>query len=289
MTTETLESPALYVVATPIGNLEDITLRAKRVLENCDLIAAEDTRVTAKLLQLLGLPKKKLVSFYDQIEQKKAGELIAKIKEEGISLALVSDAGTPLISDPGYHLTKLAHEEEVKVIPIPGPSSLTSLVSASGLPNSRVLFLGFLPKKKNQMKTEMESWSSFNSSVVFFESTKRIVKTMEAMVEIYPQAQVCVGRELTKKNETIRQDSCSSLLVWLKEKAVLKGELAVMVSLPKQEEKVSVEEVTEQIKKFLKSDPSVPTKDLVKRLQDTGFNQKELYQLIIKLKTSLLH
>lgn len=284
MTSETLEAPALYIVATPIGNLEDITLRAKRVLETCDLIAAEDTRVTAKLLKLLNLPHKKLISFYDQIEKKKSESLIKQIKEGKLSVALVSDAGTPLISDPGYHLTNEAHKQNVPVIPIPGPSSLTALVSSAGLPSDRLLFLGFLPKKKSQIQTEMTRWASYEASVVFFESAKRITSTVEILSELYPEAQLCLGRELTKLNETIKQGSCSEILPWLQNEAVLKGELAVMINLPKGENNLSEEEVIEQIKTVLAKHPEYKTKQVVEALGSTGLSSKELYNLVLKIK-----
>jgi len=286
-TPQTLEKSSIYIVATPIGNLGDISLRALEVLKNCDLIAAEDTRVTGKLLSLLSIKSKKLISFYDQIEQKKAKGLIEKVKEEGISLALVSDAGTPLISDPGYHLIKLAHEENIKVIPIPGASSLTSLVSASGLPSSRVLFLGFLPKKKNLIKIEMQEWKKFKSSIVFFESAKRVVKTIEILSEIYPESQVCIGRELTKKNETIRQDNCLSLLKWLEEDAVLKGELAVMISIPLGETETSPEILKEKIQEILSQDPDIPTREVIQRLDESQTSNKELYNLVLEEKKKL--
>ena len=199
-------------------------------------------------------------------------------------MALVSDAGTPVISDPGYVLCKEAHEQEVKVIPIPGPSSLTALVSASGIASSRVLFLGFLPKKKSQIKTEMSDWHEHKSSIIFFESSKRITNTLEILVELYPESEVCIGRELTKLNETIKKLDCQSMLTWLKEEAVLKGEMVVMVSLPEHKKAVSIDELKEQIKKALQDHPNLRTKDIAGLFSSSRLPAKEIYHLVLEIK-----
>lgn len=282
-----VKEATIYVVATPIGNLEDITLRAIRILKDCDIIAAEDTRVSLKLLNHLQIKNKKIISYYDQTEQTKAKSLIEKIKKESLSLTLISDAGTPLISDPGYHLIHLAHQKNVKVVPVPGASSLTSLVSSSGLPNSKIHFVGFLPKKDNLKKKEISNWIQYEGSIVFFESTHRIINTLEMISNLSPSCEVCIGKELTKLHETIKTDSCQSILKWLKEEVVLKGELVVMVSLPKEEVKLSSEEMRTLIKNLIVKNPSLSTKEISDTLKDKGFSKKDVYNLVLDEKKKL--
>lgn len=278
------KEPVIYVVATPIGNLEDITLRASRVLSECDLIAAEDTRVTLKLLSLLGIKNKKLESYHDKSEHKKAASLIEKVETESLALALVSDAGTPLISDPGFQLIRLAHKKNIKVVPVPGASAFTSLVSSSGLPNSKLFFTGFLPKKDNLRKEEITSWHNLKASVVFFESALRIVKTLEFILEIHPSSEVCLGKELTKLYETIITSSCKSVLDYVKNELTLKGEFVVMVSLPEESQNLSEEDKEALVLKALEDHPKARAKELAGMLKAPGFSSKEAYELILKLR-----
>ena len=155
----TVADPVIFIVATPIGNLDDLTPRALATLRNVDIIAAEDTRNTRKLLTHFNIQGKELVSYHDHVEDTRSEQLVERLLRDGLSLALVSDAGTPCVADPGYRLVRHAKQNGIKVHPVPGASALTSLVSASGLPSDRVLFVGFLPVKESDIRREIQSWS----------------------------------------------------------------------------------------------------------------------------------
>ncbi|MFN3238412.1 MAG: 16S rRNA (cytidine(1402)-2'-O)-methyltransferase [Pseudomonadales bacterium] len=219
----------LFVVATPIGNLQDISPRAKQVLAEVDLIAAEDTRHSAILLQHLGI-NTPLIAYHDHNEQQASVGLIDKILA-GTSVALISDAGTPLISDPGYRLVQLAHEKGVGVIPIPGPSALITALSASGLATDRFLFIGFLPAKAEARKRALEEVAQQGATLVCYESRHRITASLETMVAVLgAERQACIGRELTKKFEQLCFGRLGDLLEQLRRgDIVAKGEFVVMV------------------------------------------------------------
>src|SRR3989338_2067485 len=194
----------LSIVSTPIGNLGDITLRAVETLKSCDAVICEDTRVAGKLLTLLGLPKKELISYHAFNEHQKLLSLISRLKSHE-HLALISDAGTPGISDPGYLLIAKAHEEGIKVEVIPGPSAFLAALSISGLPIHHFVFLGFLPLKKGR-RTLLESLRTEERTVVFYESPHRIVKTLTELSEILgsePERPIVLCRELTKMHEEV--------------------------------------------------------------------------------------
>jgi len=283
-----IETAAIYVVATPIGNLDDISQRAIATLKNVDFIASEDTRTTKKLLSHLGITKKELISYHDHDEKEKSSKLISRLKSTGESMALVSDAGTPCVSDPGYKLIAAAKKEQIKVHPIPGPSALTSLVSASGLPNNRVLFCGFLPTKVNAVKQEVESWLSTNASIVFFESTRRLEKTLRVVSEVYPLAEVCIAREITKLFEEIETMNINEALIFLSVHKTLKGESSVMVYLGEEKKRTledhdlaETEIISAARKAFKKGDT---LKDLLLRYRDCGLSRSDLYQLLLSAK-----
>lgn len=191
---------AIYVVATPIGNLSDITQRAIDVLAAVDVIAAEDTRHTRKLLDHLGI-RAQLVAVHEHNERERAESLVAEVLG-GKSIAIVSDAGTPLISDPGYHIVRCAREQGCRVVPIPGACAITTALSASGLGCASFVFEGFLPAKAKARKELLESYQSTPHTVCFYESPHRILHTLEAMLEIFPERQIVLARELTKSFET---------------------------------------------------------------------------------------
>ena len=279
-----LPRPGISVVATPIGNLKDITFRAVEALEHCDMIASEDTRVTLRLLSHFGIKGKKLTSYHDKIEEKKASSLLDMVEQDNLNLVLVSDAGTPLISDPGYHLIRQAHERGIPVSPVPGPSSFTSLVSASGLPNSKLYFTGFLPKKEKLRKEEILSWKGLKASVVFFETAMRLKDTLRLIEEAYPESLLCLGKELTKFYETIVTDSVSSIRKKLETEIPLRGEFVLMLSLPEDKKDLTEDEKKELVKKLLKDHPDAPTKELSRLLKDEGISSKEAYELILKEK-----
>lgn len=199
----------LYVVATPIGNLEDITLRALRVLKEVDLIAAEDTRQTRKLLSHYGISAP-LTSYYDQVESSKAPLLIKQVKA-GKSIALVCDSGTPTLSDPGFRLVQEAVRAGVPVIPIPGPSALTTVLSASGLPTDRFVFEGFLPAKKRERREKLQKIREERRTLVFYEAPHRLGESLQDLLEILGDREVVLGREVTKVYEEFLRGRLSEL------------------------------------------------------------------------------
>lgn len=284
------EKPVIYVVATPIGNLADMTDRARQVLSDVDLIAAEDTRETRKLLSHFQINGKQLISYQDHGEAERAASIMERIIKENLSLALVSDAGTPAISDPGFRLIALAREHEVPVHPVPGASAMTALVSASGLPSDRILFIGFLPVKEAAVKQEMQTWIDTRASVVFYESTRRLNQVIKIMAETLPFAKVCIGRELTKVYEEIHTFSINEALVWCSAHDSLKGEAVVMVDLSGMRKnnggfvKVDLARLKEDARKEFKHGSSL--KDLLQKYKDCGLSRSALYQLLLEAKPS---
>ncbi len=222
----------LYVVATPIGNLEDITLRALNTLFSVDAILCEDTRKTAALLKHYTKPGLKipaLISFYEENELLRMPEVLARLKA-GANLALVTNAGTPTISDPGFKLVRECHRQGIQIVPIPGPSSVIAALSASGLPTDKFLFLGFLPNKEGQ-RTKLlaevaESLKHTPATVIFFESPFRVQKSLQDVQGVFGDIEVVVARELTKVHEEIIHEKISVLIE--KYSQVPKGELVVL-------------------------------------------------------------
>jgi len=223
------EVPTLYIVPTPIGNLGDITQRALDVLSNVDMIAAEDTRHTGKLLSHFGIHTKTF-ALHDHNEQQKAQVLVEKLLA-GHSIALVSDAGTPLISDPGYHLVTQCRQAGVKVVPLPGACAVVTALSASGLPSDRFSFEGFLPAKSKGRKDKFLEIAKVERTCVFYESPHRIVDSLEDMLEILgPDREVVLARELTKTFETIQGMPLGELVDWVKsDENQRKGEMALLI------------------------------------------------------------
>jgi 16S rRNA (cytidine1402-2'-O)-methyltransferase len=220
-------SGILYVVATPIGNLEDITLRALRILREVDQIACEDTRQTRKLLDRHGISKP-LVSYHEHNEQARALELLRDL-EAGKNVALVSDAGTPLIADPGYRLVAQARAHDVTVSPIPGPSALVSALSASGLPTDAFFFGGFLPAKKTQRRKTLEEMKTYQGTLVFYETPHRILEALEDIAGVLGPRPVTLGREITKIHEEFLVGEASQLREALEKRPSLKGEITLMI------------------------------------------------------------
>ena len=216
----------LFVVATPIGNLADITLRALRVLDEVDVVAAEDTRTTRKLLSHHGIGTT-LVSYHDHNEAVRTPELLDRI-ERGESIALVSEAGTPSISDPGYRLIRAAIAAGVAVEPVPGPSALLAAVVVSGLPSDAFVFEGFLPRRGGERKRRLEELVSQRRTLVFFEAPHRLDKTLADMLEVLGDREVALCRELTKLHEEVRRGRLTELVSQLQRRPV-KGELVLVV------------------------------------------------------------
>ncbi len=219
----------LYIVATPIGNLEDITLRAINTLKQVDLIAAEDTRHSGLLLQHLAI-KAKLFALHDHNEQEKSQLLIEKLKS-GLSIALISDAGTPLINDPGYHLVKACRENNINVVPIPGACAAIAALSASGLPSDKFSYEGFLPAKTKARQDYLTTLLDEPRTMIFYESTHRLLDTLQDMQTIWgSDKQIVLAKELTKTWETIVNFSILVLINWLQEDSNRqKGEFVLIV------------------------------------------------------------
>jgi 16S rRNA (cytidine1402-2'-O)-methyltransferase len=216
----------LYLVATPIGNLEDITLRALRVLRECDVVAAEDTRYSGRLLKHFGISKP-LLSYFQFNEAKRSEEIIERLRR-GEKIALVTDAGSPGISDPGGRVVKTAIAAGFRVESVPGPSALVAALTASGLPTDEFHFVGFLPHKSGQRRSKLESLKAVSGTMVLYESPHRIEKLLVEVSEVFPERQVVLARELTKKFEEFRRGKPGELLAMAKKQS-LKGEFVVMV------------------------------------------------------------
>jgi 16S rRNA (cytidine1402-2'-O)-methyltransferase len=222
--------PGLYIVATPIGNAEDLTFRARRVLAGCDLLACEDTRVTAKLLTLHGL-KRPMLPYHEHNAARMRPELLARLRA-GATVALVSDAGTPLISDPGYRLVAEAREASIPVWPIPGPSAVMAALSVAGLPTDRFLFLGFLPPRQAARRAALAEIAGLRASLVIFESPRRLAASLADMAETLGARRAAVMRELTKKFEEVRRGSLPELAAAYAGEGPPKGEIVIVIGPP---------------------------------------------------------
>ncbi|MDP2638446.1 MAG: 16S rRNA (cytidine(1402)-2'-O)-methyltransferase [Candidatus Levybacteria bacterium] len=223
----------LYIVATPIGNLQDITLRAIKILQSVDVIACEDTRKTGILLQEILLAegnKPRLISYYEQNELQRIQEIISALKDN-IDIALVSDAGTPTVSDPGFKLVRECIKEGIRVESIPGPSSVISSLASSGLPTDKFLFLGFLPKKPGHrvdaLKNAQESIKYTKATIIFFDGPHHIVRTLEEVKEVFGDIDIVICRELTKIHEEIRREKISASIDHFN-KVLPKGEFVIL-------------------------------------------------------------
>ncbi len=274
------ESGVLYVVATPIGNLEDMTRRAERILSEVDLIACEDTRRTRALLSHLGI-KKPLQSYYEPREKERTPQLVELLKQ-GKNVALVTDGGTPGISDPGYRLVRTAWQEGVSVIPVPGPSALAAALSAGGLPTDRVSFIGFVPRKKEARRRELAGLSARPDTLVFYESPKRLEAFLSDALEILGDREAVVFREISKAFEERLGDDLSGLLEKVRDREI-KGEVTVLIGGKEEAEALSEEELKAIVAKRLQQGFSV--KDTAFEVAaETGWSKKEVYRLAVEIK-----
>ena len=241
-------SGILYIVATPIGNLSDITIRAVEILKKVDAVLAEDTRHTKKLFDHYEIDSP-LVAFHEHNENEKVDYILAQIGS-GKSLALVSDAGTPLISDPGYNLVLEAKKNGISVVPIPGPSALIAALSSSGIESNNFTFFGFLPSKQSARLRLLKTKKSLNETIVFYESPKRILAALMDMLEVFGEKrQVCLAKEITKSFETILNDNLVNLIEYLtSDSSHQKGEFVIIISPVN---KVDLDEAQVQLKKIL--------------------------------------
>ena len=221
-------SGTLYIVATPIGNLEDITYRAVRILGEVDLVACEDTRQTRRLLERYAISKP-LISYHEHNEHTRSEELLRDLLA-GKNIALVSDAGTPLVADPGYRLVTKAREQGITVSPIPGPAALLAALSASGLPTDAFHFLGFPHYKKGRRRRLLEEMKTSEATLIFYEAPHRIIETLEDIGEILGARQVVLAREITKLHEEFLRGTPSELRELLKARPAVKGEITLMIA-----------------------------------------------------------
>ncbi|MBN1212196.1 MAG: 16S rRNA (cytidine(1402)-2'-O)-methyltransferase [candidate division Zixibacteria bacterium] len=225
---------SLYLIPTPIGNLDDISVRALEVLERVDLVACEDTRTSGQLLKHFGL-KKKLISYHEFNERGRAGQLLALLKE-GQSVGVITDAGSPGISDPAYRVVRTALENDIEIIALPGPTALIPALTASGLPTDRFFFEGFLPPKSGGRAKRLKSIKEFEHTLVFYESPHRVQKSFQAMLEILGDRPACLAREISKKFEEFIRGNISDILENI-DKRKIKGEMVIIVAGHKPEKK----------------------------------------------------
>lgn len=275
---------ALYIVATPIGNLEDFSARAINTLKKVEYIAAEDTRHTKRLLNHFDI-ETRLFSLHDHNERDKAS-YIAELLSQGLSVAMVSDAGTPLISDPGYHVVSHLRNEGFTVVPVPGPSALIAALCASGLPTDQFYFAGFLPAKTKSRKDVMSSWKKQSGTVVFYESTHRIVESMKDVAEVFGQtAKLVLAREITKTFETFLSGSAEEILQRFSEDAnQLKGEFVVMLDHREESDRESEELESRRILSILLED--LPVKHAAQlAAKITGQKKNALYQIALEMQS----
>ena len=275
----------LYVVATPIGNLNDITFRALETFEKVELIAAEDTRHTKKLLAHFNI-KSRLISYHEHNEEQSTKGILDKLKS-GVSVALVSSAGTPTVSDPGYRLINTAIKEKIKVVPIPGVSAAITALSVSGLPSDRFSFIGFLPSKSKKRREQLESLIDFASTLIFYESPRRIIAVVEEMMEIMGDRYAVLSREMTKTYEEFLRGNFSELLAELKTRQTIKGEITLLVSGDKIEKPFCFEDIRPQVEVELKKGET-GVLQLSKKLSiSCGVSKNMLYDKIIELKSTI--
>jgi 16S rRNA (cytidine1402-2'-O)-methyltransferase len=273
---------ALYVVSTPIGNYSDITLRAIETLQKCDFVICEDSRVAGKLLKKLQIKKSFII--YNDHSDDFARQKILNLLQDNKSLALISDAGTPLISDPGYKLVTFLLDQDKKVISIPGACAAIAALSISGIQSDRFLFVGFVPTAQIQKVKFFKELESINSTLIFYESANRISKSLESMLEIFGDRMASVAREITKMYEETRKDSLKDLVEYYKNNKI-KGEVVILVSPPKTGDvSIDINVVDEELRSGLKK---MKPKDLVSLVADNHkMKKKEVYQRMLKIVES---
>jgi len=273
----------LYVVATPIGNREDITLRALNILRDVDLIAAEDTRKTGNLLAHYQI-KNRLISFYEHNEKKRTPEIIGKLLD-GISIALVSNAGTPSISDPGYRLIEAAIANKITVSPIPGVSAATAAMSVSALPTDSFVFIGFLPRKKAKRQQFLNELAVEPRPVIFYESPKRILTLLEEIISCMGDRPAVLAREMTKLHEEFIRGSVSETLKTLKSRAEIKGECTLLIAGFEGKEELNSEIITTEIKAALDKHQEGLSEITKSIAQKYGLSKNKVYAMALKVKS----
>ena len=271
----------LYIVATPIGNARDITLRALDVLSGADAIAAEDTRVTGRLLDIHGVKHGPLIRYDEHAAARVRPGLLARLAA-GEAVALATDAGTPLVSDPGYRLAREAIEAGYRVFPIPGASAPLAALALAGLPSDRFMFAGFPPQKSGQRKSWLGELASTRATLIFFENVKRLANSLDDMAEVLGDREACVARELTKLHEEARRGTLASLAAHYKEAGPPKGEATIVVGPPPAPAAPAAEYIDARLRALLET---LSVKDAARQAAaETGLPRGDLYARALKLK-----
>jgi 16S rRNA (cytidine1402-2'-O)-methyltransferase len=279
-----MKTGTLYIVATPIGNLEDITFRAVRILKEVDLIAAEDTRHSRKLLTHFGISRP-LTSYFDHNKELKGGYILDKLLQ-GLSIALISDAGTPCISDPGYQLVRDAVRSGVTVVPIPGPSAAVAALSASGLPTESFAFEGFLPSRPGKRGERLAALKGELRVLIFYESPNRLSATLADMQEIFGDRETVIARELSKIYEEFTRGTLTQLSERYREEKT-RGEVVIMVAPAAVLRTVDISQVAGLLQRFMSS-TGLSLKDAVQRVaRETGLPRSQVYDEALRLKDGL--
>ncbi len=275
-------APGLYVVATPIGNLGDITVRALSTLAAAETVLCEDTRTSGKLMERFSI-KTRLSPYHEHNAQKVRPEILARLSQGG-AIALISDAGMPLVSDPGYRLVKEAAQLGIPVTACPGPSAVLTGLALSGLPTDRFLFAGFVPQKQGERKRFLAEFAKLKATLIFFESPHRIVETLQDLAAALPGRSVAVTRELTKLHEEVLRGSAQEIAAQLAARHAVKGEITLLVGPPEEEEVVSENELAAAIAQALRDMPaSKAASEVARRF---NLNRSDIYQRILDAKES---
>lgn len=271
----------LYIVASPIGNLDDISARAIQVLKDADVIACEDSRVTKKLFHLLGISCSRDFIVYQNYNEEEQSPLLLSLLEEGKSIALISDAGSPLISDPGYKIVRRCREKGIYVTSIPGCCAVITALQLSGLPTNRFMFAGFVPNKEKARADFLQELKNIPSTLVIYETAPRLLKTLKVIKELYGQREIAVARELTKLYEECLRGTAEEIIAHYTEKTP-KGEIVIMIAPPLEAEEKNELDIETLLRKRLKE---IPLKSAVKEMvTQYGLNKNEVYDLALRIK-----
>jgi len=273
----------LYLVGTPIGNMEDITLRALRVLKEVDLVACEDTRHTAQLLDHFGI-EKTTVSYHEHNELTRAAELIVRL-EQGDNIAMVSDAGMPGVSDPGYRLVALAVRHHIKIVPVPGASAFLSALVASGLATDSFRFSGFLPAKRGARRTILEGLRDSSRTQIFYEAPHRIVEALQDVVELLgPDRHVVVAREVTKLHEEFLRGRAEDVLATLRQRGDVKGEITLLIGKPDGQAQSNGKNVGQRVRELMSAEALDEKAALKQAAKEFGMSKSEAYRELQRVK-----
>jgi 16S rRNA (cytidine1402-2'-O)-methyltransferase len=277
------KSGALFIVATPIGNKEDITVRALRILKEVDFIAAEDTRKTRRLLAYHNI-NGRFISYHEHNETERTEKLIGKLKQ-GTSIALVTNAGTPVVSDPGYPLIQAAIGNEIRIIPIPGVSAAVTALSAAGLPTDSFLFIGFVARKQNKRLKQLRELTRENRTLIFFESPRRIRKLLVEIVGVLGDRYAVLAREMTKRYEEFIRGRLSEIQNHLNKQSAIKGELTLLVSGKEVKNHGFPDEIKKELESQLIGD-QIPLSEIVKRMvRKYGVSKNKVYTEALNIKS----